>query len=71
MDIPSCSLIDLLPCRQDEIIAWVAAQEDGTNAGFVFGVVAASAARRLWWYQGSNVALKLRELYQLQQLISP
>ena len=24
---------------QDEIIAWVAAQEDGTNAGFVFGVL--------------------------------
>jgi hypothetical protein len=26
--------------HQDEIIAWVAAQEDGTNAGFVFGAVA-------------------------------
>lgn len=25
--------------HQDEIIAWVAAQEDGTNAGFVFGAV--------------------------------
>ena len=26
---------------QDEIIAWVAAQEDGTNAGFIFGVLVA------------------------------
>lgn len=25
---------------EDEIIAWVAAQDDGTNAGFVFGVMA-------------------------------
>ena len=27
---------------QDEIIAWVAAQEDGTNAGFIFGTLDSS-----------------------------
>lgn len=30
-------LLNLRRLPQDEIIAWVAAEEDGTNAGFVFG----------------------------------
>ena len=50
---------------QDEIIAWVAAQEDGTNAGFVFGASKLKAIRltALMWKPALTCSSPIVDVY--------